>query len=155
MEECEDGNVLDYDRCSSMCKIELPDVCPGTAVPIAKGQTIIITDTTIGADDTFTDAANKGNCNPNNYPGADLVYAVTPTANGMLTATIDADYGNAYVHARTSCPGNTGNEIACQYINGPGTVSTKFGVNANSTYYVVVDSWQSKSGGFTLTLTLP
>jgi hypothetical protein len=124
-------------------------------VSIAHGQTIPLQGTTANATDKFMGAAAKGNCGVGNFTGPDLIYAVTPTASGMLTASLDASYANSYVHVRTKCTGNmVSDEIACEYSTTPGTDTTTFAVTSGTTYYVAADSWMNMSGTFTLTLSL-
>jgi hypothetical protein len=112
------------------------------------------TGSTVGDSDKFTGDANVGNCVQGNYPGPDAVYAVAPTASGMLTASLNTSYASPFIHVRTVCPGATSNEIACGYSNSPGTTSVTFPVTSGQTYYVAADSWANMSGSFTLTLSL-
>ena len=132
-------------------------MCPGEAKSVSPGTNLVITGDTTGASDKFmAGQGGVGNCmNPLNAPGSDLVYAVTPTASGKLTAALDATYDHAVVRVTTKCPGAGSDEIACQYNTGAGTATTpQIDVTSGTTYYVVADSWMSKAGTFTLTLTL-
>jgi cysteine-rich repeat protein len=156
-EECDDGNLTQGDRCSPMCVVEHPEICPGTTIHLVKGQPVTIMDDTTGASDKFDDApSGKGNCvdigGP--YPGPDLIYAVIPDSDGMLTARLDATYDDLYVHVRTACPGSKSDEIACQYRDNPGATQTTFPVKANITYFVAADGYNNDFGAFTLELTL-
>lgn len=122
---------------------------------MSKGQTITIMDDTTGATDKFDDApGGKGNCVNGNYPGPDLIYAVTPDADGTLTVKLTANYDDPYVHVRTKCPGGKGDEIACEYRNDSGTVQRSFNVKAKEIYYVAADGWSDDFGAFTLELSL-
>ena len=86
----------------------------------------------------------------------DLVYAVTTTLSGMLTASATAS-GTGFIglelQVRPACPGAATTETACKegLTTGSGT-SLAFAVTAGSTYYV--DVQLSTPGSFTLTLTL-
>ena len=75
-------NVTPADGCSATCTTEHPDDCPGTAVPLTIGQMFVINGDTTSANNT-TGALPCGGTS-----SSDLVYAVTPAQNGMLTATV-------------------------------------------------------------------
>lgn len=153
-EECDDGNTAEGDGCGPTCLTEHPEVCPGTPIDLAKGQTMVIAGNTSGASDKFKDSpAGKGNCLNGTWPGSDLIYAVTPAAAGTLTATLAANYGSPYVHVRTKCPGGKADEIACQYSAG-GSNTVTIQASMAVTYYVAADSYGNQSGAFTLTLSL-
>jgi cysteine-rich repeat protein len=153
-EECDDQSGSGDHGCSATCQLENEhsDTCNGTAIKLTPGETMRIAQSTAGADDTFQHAAGGG-CITADYPGADLIYAVSPTANGTLHARLDASYNTHVLRARDACVEK--NDLDCDYhaFNGtPDQIS--FSVNAGSTYYVIVDSYQSTSGPFELTLSL-
>jgi len=157
-EECDDGNMTEGDRCSRMCMTEHPDGCPGTTIHLDPGQSVTINDTTTGAADDFQGSSSQsaGICIDNpNANGPDLIYAVTPSADGTITATLFAAYNKSFVRVRTACPGTTADERACYYTSGSnGTTMITFGVTGGSTYYVAADSYGGSFGGFSLTLGL-
>jgi cysteine-rich repeat protein len=127
-EECDDGNTDPGDGCSPACAIEHPDVCPGTAVTLAP-STLVLNDTlAVRADDLTPGCAGPG--------FADVIYAVTPTASGTLTATAKGAFDKS-VSIRASCPGGPTAELRCDQGNGDQTVT--LWVHAGVTYYVVVD----------------
>ncbi len=120
-----------------------------------------LTGDTTNATDKFT-TANSGNCAANTYMGADLIYAVTPGADGTLTATLTTDYTDTLLHVRTACPGPPPpmfgpptDDVACDYTNGKGQAAMiTLSVTTGTTYYVAADSWGKTSGTFTLVLSL-
>jgi hypothetical protein len=131
-------------------------MCPGKPETVSKGTPLVVMGNTSGASDKFMTAATIGNCiGGATLFGPDLVYAVTPTASGMLTASLNANYTRPWLHVRTSCPGTPADEISCEYGQNAGTLmAPTVAVTGGSTYYVVADSWQNGSGTFTLTVTL-
>jgi hypothetical protein len=144
--------------------------CPGTSLSIGVGQALpAISGNTNGHTDKFKGAsgsyaASCMNCDcqsDSTYSGPDLIYAVTPSASGTLSLTLNATYGSWQLHVRTACDGNTAaDEIACVWGYNPGfTASTpdamSFPVTSGATYYVAADSWDgSSAGAFTLTISL-
>jgi hypothetical protein len=107
---------------------------------------------TAGASDKVNDVPNLGNCGGKWPGGPDLVYAVTPSASGTLSANLTTNITSAWLHLRKTCSNTKGDEIACDH--GGNTASWMYSVNGGTTYYVVVDSWQGASSMFTLTLSL-
>jgi cysteine-rich repeat protein len=156
MEECDDGNINEGDGCGPTCLKEHPEVCPGTLIHLAEGQSITIAATTAGASDKFVGSAQgvPGNCIDGNWNGPDLVYQVIPAASGMLTVDAGFAYDDPYVHVRTQCPGTKNDTLACYYRSTMGTGQLTIDVQKDVSYFVVMDSWNNKSGGFTLKLSL-
>jgi len=136
--------------------VEHPEVCPGTAIHLAIGQTVTVTGTTVGSTDNFNGAGTTGpgNCNNGSWDGPDLIYGVIPTANGTLTATLVSVYDNPLLHIRTQCPGGKQEQVDCAYLPDPGTVIATGAAIVGTTYYVAADSYSNQSGDFTLTLSL-
>lgn len=154
-EMCDDGNMTPGDRCSPSCTVEQPGICPGTAITLKKGETLTITDSTTDAEDDFIGSRpDVGNCGGDNYPGKDMIYAVTVAADGMLSAELDADFSRSFVHARPGCPASKADDLACEYRWDPGTTKISLMVTANSMYYIAADSWEMRAGTFRLTLSL-
>jgi cysteine-rich repeat protein len=152
-EECDDDELVPGDGCGITCLEEEPDACPGTPIPLDVG-TLVISDDTFGASDTLQDSDGQGPCTTNPSAGPDFIYAVMPSSNGTLTATLDAGFDYHWLRARLGCP--SGAELDCDYAYGEETdIAISFSVQAGGTYYVVVDSWGGTQGGsFELTLQL-
>jgi cysteine-rich repeat protein len=150
-EECDDTNTQPYDRCDATCHIEHPDDCPGTPVALSTGTRIVINDTTAGANDTLNDVSGPTACPAGIYPGADLIYAVTPDADGTIKATLTATYPAHFLHAKAACAAGT--DLACAYNGSSATAdSISFAATAGVTYYLIVDSFGSTGGPFNLTI---
>jgi hypothetical protein len=114
---------------------------------------VTIMASTATASDKFKTGYNVGSCSTGTYSGPDLIYAVTPTTSGLLTATLSSTFGAPAVEMREACD-DTSPEIACAAQAPAGAVTFTYTVVANKTYYVIVDSWQNKSGDFALALFL-
>lgn len=80
-EQCDDGNTIDDDTCPSNCLPGSGGTC-GSAfpVPIGFGSTMVLSGNAAGGGQH---ASLDANCAA---AGADRVYAITPNANGFLTA---------------------------------------------------------------------
>jgi hypothetical protein len=144
--------------------------CPGASVSIDMGQALpAIADDTTGHTDKFKGAsgnyaASCMNCDcqgTGTYSGPDLIYAITPSASGTLSLTLDATYPAWQLHVRTTCDNNTtADEIACVWGQNPGFSAgnpdaMSLSVTAGTTYFVAADSWDgSSAGSFTLTVSL-
>lgn len=146
-----------------------PNSCPGASVNIDPGETLpLIHGDTTGATDKFKEVSgNYPSCANNcdcvsdpSYNGRDLVYAVTPSASGTLSVTLDATYADWQLNVRTKCDDNPANEVGCVWGNNPGSSAANPNnlsvfVAQGTTYYVVANSWNGAFfGPFTLQLSL-
>ncbi len=153
-EECDDGGLIPGDGCGATCLAEHPDTCPGTPVPMDAGV-LVVTASTVGADDTLRDTQGAGPCPDGTYFGPDLIYAVTPTVSGTLTVQLDADYPDHFLVLRTSCPSSASDVLDCDYDSDRHDVDeVETSVEAGETYFVVVDSYGESSGDFSLRIVL-
>jgi len=151
-EECDDGNLIDNDGCSSTCKVELTspaDYCPGQAISLTAvpGQAQLlhgtVTGTTAGAYNHLGSACGGGS-------GRDVVYSITPASSGKATVTVTADFA-AIVSTRTSCS-DAQSEAGCQGIQttGGGTMTLEVPVFGGAPTFIVIDGYGGTSGEFTL-----
>ncbi len=158
VEECDDGNIEPGDGCSPDCMIEHPEVCPGTTIPLTLGGTLVISGTNEGATDKCSSSMSgipNSNCINGNFSGSDVVYQVIPDASGSLTVEFTAQYDSSWVHIRTMCPGMASDEVACRFTMGSGGKMTlTISVIKDVPYYVIADSFNNKSGAFTMKLSL-
>ncbi len=127
-EQCDDGNVALGDGCSPTCTIEPLDACPGLAIPLAPPG-ITLQGTLVGAHDDLVPS-----CGGNH---ADVVYAVTPSVSGTLTATLVGDYAKS-LSLRTRCADSATADIGCQA--GSLDLALTRWVYAGVKYSVVVDA---------------
>ena len=151
-EECDDGNLVDNDGCSSTCKIERAspaDYCPGEAITLtpAAGQAQLlrgsVTGTTAGAYNHLGSACGGGS-------GRDVVYTINPTSSGKAKVTVTAGFA-AIISTRTSCS-DAQSEAGCQGIQstGGGTATLEVPVFGGAPTFIVVDGYGGTSGDFTL-----
>ena len=157
-EECDKGDNIEGDGCGRDCKTEHPEVCPGTAIHLAKGMPVTVNGDTTGATDKFVDYPGglPGSCGSMSkiWTGPDFVYAVEPQASGSMTLNLTSQYDNPVIHVRTDCNGGPATEISCERLYTPGFVSLSMAVVAGTTYYVAADSSNGSFGTFSLTFTL-
>lgn len=142
VEDCDDGNSVDNDACSNTCKVNSFSSygCPGIPVSVtpALGQTV-------GGTIAMSTNSYQGSCGGN---GADLVYAVTPMATGVLTLEMlgVANDVDPVLYVRDAC--DAGNELGCvDKTFGGGSETLVLPVMAGQTYYVFADTYSSSSMG--------
>jgi cysteine-rich repeat protein len=153
-ETCDDSNAQPGDGCDATCQLETPganDNCPAelvTLVPNGPVSTATIKSGTVNLANDFTHNGCSGS-------GPDAVYAITPPSDGVITATIPDAKFNVSLVARSTCLDKT-TQITCANTNtGNGGETITFAVQANQTYYVIVDGVATANlGTFTLDLTL-
>lgn len=184
MEECDDGNTTSGDGCGATCLLEGTEqalTCAGAeagaGIPIAQNQVLHLPGgapypSTVNAQDNGT-----GSCmytpdgSIGEFPAADEVYRIIPSASGMLTATIGRDENDVAfcgadeanpppfpypagcywraIHARSGdC--DAGTEVACSDTYGPqgpldgnfwDVEEISFPVTAGQSYYIFADGW--------------
>lgn len=129
---------------------EVPgDSCPGVALALAGGSDLVMTaDTSIATSDY-----KGGSACGSSIATKDLVYAVTATQDGLLTATLAPQF-DGQLYARVgSC--TVGNQIACSEAGGAGGTETlSWNAVAGTKYSVLVDGKNGAAGAFTLNLHL-
>ena len=145
-EECDYGNTLPADGCSSTCTDEDPDTCPGPSVPLTRDGFVITGDTTGASDDAGETPCGGGQ-------SGEWVYEITPAQDGTLTATLEGMF-DTLLYARSACPGNQAANLACGITHGPATLIMQ--VTAGEPFFLFVDGFgpQPEEGEFTLTLDL-
>ncbi len=143
-ESCEDTNAKSGDGCSDSCLSEPADDCPGSNVFL--GSTPIVL---TGDISTFTNA-HDATCGP--LSQKDVVYAVTPSVSGTMTATLGMD-GNKVLSIRSECDGNlplNGEEILCDTAMSADATLDMW-VHAGVTYYVIAEG---EGSVYSLTLSI-
>jgi cysteine-rich repeat protein len=183
-EECDDGNTLSGDGCSSACIIEttsLFDECPGEPVNlVGSPASIVLTANTIGNADDYTPVAG-GSCGNIPVGGNDRVYRVTPNTSGTLTATVGLasncidnicetlggfdpgcwDYvlwatGPSAGSPYPEC-GDTSFQLGCSDTKALGPEAISFPVVGGQSYFIIVDGYpgfENTAGPFNLCLEL-
>jgi cysteine-rich repeat protein len=155
-ETCDDGNMQSGDGCSPACQIEGGTCATAIKVPVAPGNTIEVGTTVNAGFHTAAGCKTDGN---------DRIYAITPTTDGFITASLprqNTTYNSA-LWVSTSCSDAAPNTpIVCedsydpmtgQPLNGGEVLS--FHAQANVTYYLFIDGpGNADAGGYTVNLNL-
>lgn len=155
-EQCDDGNTINGDGCSSTCTVEVLagiDTCPGYTLPLAGA----------GADprtgvltiDTSTLTANyAGNCGGSSKEG---IVVVTPPINGKLTARLTGVTYQTILYARGTC-NDPVSELKCDDDAPTPTTAARditiTGVTAGTPYYLFIDGYNGASGVARLNVTV-
>ncbi len=151
-EECDDGNIVDNDGCSSTCKIEsagTQDVCDGALLALSKADastryTGSVSGTTTGLFNHYAATCGGGT-------GRDAVYRIEPPLNGRATVRLKAAF-SAVLFARTGCT-DAKTELACaddSHATADTTASLTFPVFQGAPVFVFVDGYGGSAGEFTL-----
>ncbi len=145
------GGAGDFTLTASLAGPVPGDKCPGEPVSLAPGKPVTVTgDTGLAKPDLVGDAP----CDKTNST-SDVVYAVTPTASGKVTATLTPKAGfDGVLYARSGAC-TTGPQITCSQASAAGGVeAVTFDVVAGKTYSVVVDGQSGSQGAYSLALSL-
>ncbi len=113
----------------------------GNAQAIVDGGTY--TGTTFGATLDGSDTCRTGE-------GPDVWYSYTATCDGYFTVDTFGSAFDTVLSAHTGCPGNTGNQVACNDDNGGLQSSISFAVTRNSTYKIRIAGYGGASGNFVM-----
>lgn len=150
-EECDDGNELSGDGCSSTCRREPSgalDVCPGIEIPL----------TDIGDDVRIGSVSGSTKDLHNYYAGTcggsvsnEAVYSVTSDVHGILTASISSSDFDAILYARAACE-DTKTQSACNDGGLSGGESIRIPIEAGQPVFLFVDGYGGLNGDFTLDL---
>ncbi len=125
------------------------DTCPGNAVALSMGADQTLTGNTAAAGSHYV---GKGLCATSTVT-KDVVYAVTPDANGTLVAILDPSYDGQLYARSGSC--TTGTQLACSEAGGVGIAETiSFPVVAGTKYSVFVDGKGGSAGAYAITFHL-
>lgn len=153
-EACDDGNLRQGDGCSPECLIEDHDGCGVPVLVLKPNEAVVISSTTENAFDDVQRSVVLP-CALADRFGPDVIYAVTPTAPGLLTATMVAEFDTHYLHIRTDCPGMDSSEIACDfgYMTSKPDIAT-IPLQVGMVYFVIADGHANAGGKFTLSLVL-
>ena len=112
---------------------------------------------TVSGDTTTASASVDSSCG--DAGAREIVYAVTPDADGTLQITLDLGWGfsvDGLLHVRTDC-GDVDTELGCaDFPNEPHHDEVlEVEVSAGTTYYVIADGWSADTfGPFELTVAM-
>lgn len=152
-EACDDGNTTDGDGCSSSCKPDgapaRADACPGQALTLWKGSSLVLSGTTEGY-------SNKVPASCRVSDGPDRVYRLQPKADGILS--VDAAFSPGFfaiVDIRRDRCTAAAASIMCEE-----TASEPFKrvlqVEKDKSYFLIIDGeLATDQGAYTIRLELP
>lgn len=181
-EACDDTNHVEGDGCNASCRgvdgnPATGAACPGQSVHMWPGQTVTAKGATNATGygrtfkkpstlcDTTTDAT-AGHNDPNQYPGTDHVYEITPHGTGNMTVKLTpptpvgtAPFLNFMLAAHATC----GAEIAASVCANKGEIANKHvetlvvPVTKDKPVYIAVEggSASNNKGEYTVTFQLP
>lgn len=146
-EACDDGNMNDNDGCDSDCTVEgtcgrtLDLAAIGTADP---GGTITFSTDTLSGSDT-----QQGDCGGDG--SNDMVFAYTPTTDGILMVDTEGSSFDTVIYVRTTCD-SVASEILCDDDGGTssGASAASVMVTHGVPLFIVVDGYSGDSGNFDL-----
>jgi len=158
-EDCDDGNAMPGDGCSATCTTESAtgDTCASAiTVSLALGTVTVTGDTVGGGSHAGTNCTGAA---------TDRVYAVTPSADGYLTARLPrslASYDSVlYISTACSETANVGTRICADSYDNASPTPLKGGellslpVTQGTTYYLYVDGYfVGDTGTYSLELDL-
>lgn len=131
------------------------DACPGTPVTITPTSDLYFSgDTSLANGGGGTSYKGSGVC-ASSASTQDVVYSVTPTADGTLVAIVFPAAGyDAQLYARTgSC--TTGTQVGCDDAGGPGaSEQLSIPVTAGTKISIFVDGKNGSAGAYDLALDL-
>ncbi len=111
-------------------------------------------DPVVGSTASASGDALTGSCGEGSPGAGEVIYAVTAPADGLMEASTDnalTDF-DTILYVLTDC-GDLGTEVACNddVAQGVTTSTASWDATAGTTYYIVVDGFQS-TGGFELSV---
>jgi cysteine-rich repeat protein len=166
LETCDDGNPTDGDGCTA-CAADAGYLCDGapSVCTLAQQGEICSNPFTISGSGTLTGTldgfANQYNptsdgCTGYGEPGEDVAYAVSLTAGQSLSATLTPNDGqDLALYLVTSCE-NAANACLAGADDGYGgdPETLMHTAAADEQLYLIVDSYHSVSGAYTLDFTI-
>lgn len=153
-EQCDDGNTVDGDGCSSTCTLDdpsTPSACPGMP------YRLLNTASFAGDTSPLSDGISNATGCASTGGGPNAIYAITPAVSGAMKLDLIANFPNALLHIRRECVGTTNtSQFDCSAATEALTpITTSVPVFAEQTIFVLVDSDKAANSGlFTLNATL-
>ncbi|MEK6703976.1 MAG: PPC domain-containing protein [Planctomycetota bacterium] len=133
-------NYYNFSTNVQAAPVPATDSC-GSAQTIFDGGTY--TGTTVGASLDGADTCRTGE-------GPDVWYKYTATCDGVMVVDTFGSGYDTILSAHTGCPGNTGNQVACNDDTGGLQSQIVFSVTRNTTYRIRVSGYNGAAGNFTL-----
>jgi cysteine-rich repeat protein len=158
-EACDDGNKTEGDGCSNDCRRVIGDPstaasCPGHAVHVWSGQTVMGSGSTTSSGNTFTNTGTSCTTSASNLNASpDHVYEVTAHAAGTLVVTatpVESNF-NVQLVGRSTCATYT-TQNGCANSESLGVAETmSIAVANNQKVYVAVDGTVGSRGSYNIT----
>ncbi|MCU0655586.1 MAG: DUF4215 domain-containing protein [Polyangiaceae bacterium] len=152
-EQCDDGNQLSLDGCSSQCKVEQDPpatACPGLPVHVFD-QPLLLS----GSTEPYEDNQSQSSCGGSKAP--DRVYRVVPGKSGTLRARVTSTSFDLILYARRdACSGAGAKFLGCDdKFTGTSEILLDLPVTEGAPVWLVIDGFQaSEAGIFALELSL-
>jgi len=147
------------DGCGGSCPCDAENDTCEEAIAIELAQLpVTIEGTTLEAADNYSAPATA--CPKQSYQygdgGSDVVYSITPTKNGKYTFSIPlagADFDTS-LYVVSDCSDIADSCVAGSETIGLGGENVTASLEANTSYYVIVDGYKANQGNFTLQVAL-
>lgn len=134
-----------------MPNIEASDTCPGNLVELALDQTVVLSGTTVGANDDYKEFC--ADSDPNGSTSApDVVYQVKTDAYCSFSADLaeaSPGFDGAFQMRATTCGDRSGGDVCVNLATKGEHIGKEL---TPGTYFFVIDGANKTSGDFTLTL---
>lgn len=120
------------------------DACPATVV---SGIPYYDNGTTTGRVNNYNPITP---CNPTNAP--DVIYQFTPQFTYQYVISLQGSSYDTYLYVNTggACPGTT--QVGCNDDYGNLQSYLQLQLNANQTYYIIIDGYSTNAGAYTLAI---
>lgn len=125
------------------------DDCPGIPIQLDPNETEMHSSNTAAAG---AQRVGLGLCASGNTP--EIVYQITPNANGTVYAALAPDSYDASLYGRTTCTSQA-SQFGCAEAEGPGGLEVlSVPVTAGTKVWFFVDGYEGESGAYDVEFTL-
>lgn len=155
LETCEDGNLVDGDGCSSLCRVEgNPNACPGAELLVGAASVeypLLVRGDTFGQGNTHKPLE----CSAPSWVG-ESIYALTAEYDGHLTVELTASETHHVLYLRSSCAVQSSQLTCAEKVQVANVLAPlRVPVRAAETVFLFVDSARPiVAGPFDLAITL-
>jgi cysteine-rich repeat protein len=150
-EQCDDGNTVNGDGCSSTCALETlagVQTCPGHTVALT-GTGSAARRATVTLDTTGLPSNTSGVCGGS---GPEGIFVITPDIDGTLSVKATSSYSGS-IYARTVC-GDPVTELPKSCTASGALTNINASVTKNTPYYIYVDGMNGAAGLTKLQITV-
>lgn len=155
-EECDDGNQVETDDCTTQCKFTSTgpgDICPGLTLTLAQNGNVWEAKAT-GTTATGFKHQYKGTC-ATSSTSPEVVYQLNSGPGGKVTVSL-TDSITAFDSALYIRSGDctSGSQIECDDAIGDGGEVITFDAAADTNYWIFVDGYGGEKGAYELTVSV-